>query len=96
MRIGATKKKGSSVDKKEEGKKWGEMNRRERERKTEKKRFCFSLRSTETGPSVFVRARGKVGSTQRRLRVGTKSGSFVKLQEVGNFPTRVISSLKAI
>ena len=25
-----------------------------------------------------------------------KSGSFVKLQEVGNFPTRVISNLKAI
>ena len=33
----------------------------EREREKGKKSFYFSLISTEIGPSVFVRVRGKVG-----------------------------------
>ena len=49
---------------KKERKKEGNRRRTERvngEREKGKKVFCFSLRSTEIGPWVFVGAKGKVG-----------------------------------
>ena len=58
--------------------------------------FCFSLRSTEIGPSVFVGARSKVDPCNEGYTWAPKSGSFVKLQEVGKFPTLIIFSLKVI
>ena len=73
----------------------GNEQKRERERKT-KRGLCFSLRSTEIGPWVFVGARGKVGPRNLGYAWVPKSRGFVKLQEVGNFPTWIISSLKAI
>ena len=79
----------------DEGKKWEKTNRRERKKK-KKKGFHLSLISTEIGPSVFVGARGKVGPHNEGYTWVPKTRSFVKLQEVGNFPTRVIYSLKAI
>ena len=70
-------------------------NIRERERKT-KRGFYFSPRSTKIGPLVFIGARGKVGPRNEGYAWVPKSGSLVKLQEVGNFPTWIIFSLKAI
>ena len=71
------------------------MSRRERKRER-KEGFRFSLRSKKIGPSVFVRARDKVGPHNEGYAWVPKSRSFVKLQEVGNFPTLIISSLKVI
>ena len=79
----------------------GEMNgvcvrvSRERERER-KKSFYFSQISTEIGPSVFIGARGKVSLRYEGYTWVPKSWSFVKLHEVGNFPTLNISSLKVI
>ena len=85
-------KQKNSGEKKRKGK---QIESRARER--EKKRVStFSLRSTGIEPSVSIRARGKVGPRNESYAWVPKSESFVKLQEVGNFPTRVISSLKAI
>ena len=67
-----------------------------REREKGKRGFRFSLRSTEIGLSVFIRARGKVGPRNKGYAWVPKSRSFVKPQEVRNFPTWIISSLKAI
>ena len=70
----------------------------ERERKKKEKEkwvFRFSLRSMEIGPSIFVGVRGKVGPRNEGYAWVLKSGSFVKLQEVGNFPNWNIFSLKA-
>ena len=47
----------------------------------------LSLRSMEIGPSVFVGARVKVNPHNESYAWVPKSGSFVKLQEVGNFST---------
>ena len=59
---------------------------KEREKKKNKKRvFCLPLRSTEIGLSVFVGVRGKVGPRNEGYAWVQKSGSFIKLQEVGIF-----------
>ena len=99
MRIRANKRKEFGWIRKE--RKEGERNeertsRRERERERGKKGFRFSLRPTEIGPSIFVGARGKVDPRNESYVWVPKSGSFVKLQEVGNFPTWIIFSLKSI
>ena len=49
-----------------------------REREKGKRGFRFSLRSTEIGLSVFVRARGKVGPRNKGYAWVPKSRSFVK------------------
>ena len=56
----------------------------------------FFLISTKIEPWVFVRAEGKVDPRSEGYAWVPKSLSFVKLHEVGNFPTSVISSLKTI
>ena len=56
----------------------------------------FFLRSTKIGPQVLVGTEGKVDLHDENYAWTPKSWSFFKLQEVGNFPTCVISSLKAI
>ena len=50
----------------------------------------------EIGSSVFVGVRRKVDACIESYAWVPKSWSFVKLHEVGNFPTLVISSLKVI
>ena len=71
--------------------------------KNERKRgflFLFALRfflkSMKIGQHVFVGTEGKVDLRDESYAWTQKSWSFVKLHEVGNFPTCVISSLKAI
>ena len=66
------------------------------ERKEEKGVSTFFLRSTEIGPSIFVGARSKVDPRNEGYAWVPKSESFVKFQEVGNFLTRIFSSLKVI
>ena len=56
----------------------------------------FFFRFTKIGPQVFVGAEGKVDLRDESYACTPKSWSFAKLHEVGNFPTCVISSLKAI
>ena len=68
--------------------------RRERERG--KKVFRFSLRFTEIEQSVFIGVRRKVDQRIVSYAWVSKSWSFVKLHEVENFPTWIISNLKAI
>ena len=58
--------------------------------------LCFLFRSMEIGSRVFVGAESKVDIHDESYAWTPKSWSFVKLHEVGNFPTCVISSLKAI
>ena len=71
--------------------------KRERERKGERDFFFrFLLRSTEIEPSVFVEARRKVDPRIASYAWVQKSWSFIKLHEVGNFPTCNISNLKSI
>ena len=68
-----------------------------RERRKEKSREKnLSLKSMEIGPWVFVGVRGKVGPRNEGYAWVPKSKGFVKLQEVENFPTLNISSLKVI
>ena len=72
------------------GKEKGKMEREEeieqkREKKT-KRVFRFSLRSTEIGLSVFIGARSKFHPRNEGYTWVPKSRSFIKLQEVGNFP----------
>ena len=86
-------------EKRKKERKWEKTNRRERERgggggggggggeKNKKRGFHFSLRSTEVRPLVFVGARGKVDPHNEGYVWVPKSESFIKLQEVGNFPT---------
>ena len=88
-------KKKKRKRRKEKKRKGDRACRRERERKG-KKGFCFSLRSTEIGSSVFVGARSKVNPRNEGYTWVPKSRSFIKLQEIGNFPTLIISSLKVI
>ena len=66
------------------------------ERESRERNFTFSLRSMDIGPSIFVRARGKVDPRIENYAWIPKSWSFVKLHKVWNFPTLVISSLKVI
>ena len=82
-------RKGEGKRKKEER---GRKNVGEKERKEEKGREIFlKFRwSKLDGPRI------KVDPRNESYAWVPKYGSFVKLQEVGNFPTRVISSLKAI
>ena len=56
----------------------------------------FFFRSTKIGLQVFVGTEGKVDLRDESYTWTPKSWSFVKLHKVGNFPTCVISSLKAI
>ena len=70
--------------------------REKKKRKRKKKVFCFSLRSMEIELTVLVGSRGKVHLRDESYAWAPKLGSFVKVQEVGNFPTWVISSLKSI
>ena len=72
------------------------MSRKKREREKGKRGFRFSLRSTEIGPLVFVGARGKVHLREESFVSVQESRVFAKHQEVGVFPTWVISSLKVI
>ena len=58
--------------------------------------LCFFLRSTKIVPRGFVGTEGKVDLRDESYAWTPKSWSFVKLHEVGNFPTCVISSQKAI
>ena len=58
--------------------------------------FRFFLKFTKIGPSIFVGAEGKVDLRDESYVWTQKSLSFVKLHEVENFPTCVISILKAI
>ena len=53
----------------------------------------FFLRYMEIGPQVFVGAEGKVDLRDESYAWTPKSWSFIKLHEVGNFSTCVISSL---
>ena len=50
----------------------------------------------EIGPWVFVGVEGKIDLRDESYAWTPKSWSSIKLHEVGNFPTCVISSLKAI
>ena len=56
----------------------------------------FSLRFMKIGLSVFVEARSKVDPRIESYVWVPKSWSFVKLHEVENIPTWIISSLKPI
>ena len=58
--------------------------------------FFFFLRSMKIRPQVFVGTEGKVDLRDESYAWTPKSKSFVKLHEVENFSTCVISSLKAI
>ena len=58
--------------------------------------FCFFFRSMKIGSQVFVGTEGKVDLHDKSYAWTPKSWSFVKLHEVGNFSTCVISSLKGI
>ena len=93
------KKKEKDKKKKKESQKEKEREQTDsvRERRKEKSRERnFSLRSTEIGPWVFVGARDKVGPRNEGYAWVPKSRGFIKLQEVGSFPTLNISSLKVI
>ena len=58
--------------------------------------LCFLFRFAKIRPYIFVGAEGKVDLRDKSYAWASKSWSFVKLHEVENFPTCVISSLKAI
>ena len=90
------KDKKTEVQRKKKKRNRQRVRARKREREKEKWVFRFSLRSTEIGPSVFVRPRRKVHPRIESYVCVPKSWSFVKLHEVGNFPTLNISNLKVI
>ena len=72
----------------------------ERERGGEKRgrerSSTFSLRFTKIGSLVFIRVRVKVYQCNESYAWVPKSRSFIKFQEVENFPTYNIFSLKAM
>ena len=83
----------NSVDKNEKGRQRGrkQIERGKRKpREREREIFPAFQWSKLDGPGI------KVGPLNESYAWVPKSVSFVKLQKVGNFPTRVISSLKAI
>ena len=85
------------MDKKEKKRKKIEKGRGNEQREKKKKGVStFSLRSMGIGLSIFIRTRGKVSSRNESYAWVLKSESFVKFQDVENFPTRIISSLKVI
>ena len=51
----------------------------------------FFLRSTKIGPQVFIETEGKVDPRNKGYAWKSKYWIFVKLHEVGNFPTCLIS-----
>ena len=67
---------------------------RDREKMEKKNVFLFSIRSTKIEPSIFIGARRKVDPRIASYVCVPKSWSFVKLHEVGNFPSWNIFSLK--
>ena len=72
------------------------MRERGGEERGRERNSTFSLRSTEIGPLVFVGARRKVDPRIASYTRVPKSWSYIKLYEVENFSTLIISSLKAI
>ena len=58
--------------------------------------FLFLFQIYENRIQVFIGTEGKVDLRGESYAWTPKSWSFVKLHEIGNFPTCVISSLKAI
>ena len=87
-------KKGKEEKKMEEKKK---TEQREREKRKKKKRgFPLLSKIYKNWAVDFHRRRGKVGPHNEGYAWVPKFGSFVKPQVVGNFPTRIISILKAI
>ena len=58
--------------------------------------FRFFLRSMKIGSQVFVGTEDKVDLRNESYAWTPKSWSFVKLHEVENFPTCVISNLKTM
>ena len=58
--------------------------------------FCFFFRSMKIRSQVFIGIEGKIYLRDKSYAWIPKSWSFVKLNEVENFPTCVIFSLKAI
>ena len=77
---------------KKNGEKEGKKTDRERKKGGEKKRgifLAFRLSKLD-GPRI------KFGPRNKSYTWVPKSGSFVKFQEVGNFHTWIISSLKVI
>ena len=93
-----TKRKGSSVDKK--GGRRKEEKKLEKEKKIEGERKKGGEKKREIFPafqqSNLNGLRIKVDPRNEGYAWVPKSGSFVKLQEVGNFPTWILSSLKVI
>ena len=88
-------KRKSKVKKKKNGGDGRSVHRkREIEKRVREKNF--SLRSTKIGPYVFVGVRGKVNPRIESYTWVPKSWSFIKLHEVENFPTWVISNVKVI
>ena len=69
------------------GANWQCAGEEEEEENSRERSSNFSLRSTEIRLTVFVGARGKIHLRNESYAWAPKSGSFVKLQEVGNFPT---------
>ena len=77
-------------------KKWTKECARKKERERRKVKIGTSLRSSEIGPWAFVGAKDKVDPRIASYTWVPKSWSFVKFHKVENFPTLVISNLKAI
>ena len=67
-----------------------------KEKRGRERNSTLSLRSMEIELSVFIRARGKVHLRDKSYAWVPKSWSFVKLHEVGNFPTLNIFNLKVM
>ena len=66
----------------------GKLEGKEKKREIKRRRVrssTFSLDFIEIGPSVFVRARGKVQLHDKSFTWVRESGVFTKLQEVGFF-----------
>ena len=83
--------------KKRNGRRERQKQREKREeRESRERNSTFSLRYMEIGPWVFIGVRGKVDPLIASYVWVPKSWSFVKHHEVGNFPTWIISTLKAI
>ena len=93
------KEKKRKVKRGEKGHFWQEQALSEREGGEERFRernSTFSLRSMQLRPWVFFGVRVKVDPSNEGYACVPNSGRFVKLQEVGNFPTWIIFSLKSI
>ena len=84
------------IEKKKEKRKKKRRNERGEREKNEEGIFCFFLRFIEIGLSVFIGARSKFYLRDESFMWVPNSWSFVKLQEVENFPTLIIFSLKVI